>query len=119
MAKNVIIAMLPSGDTKLFSSRYEARQKLHLGCVTVDAMIDYGTLYQPVGIRGQFALAGLRMKEVTVGVGGKVQCLSCRHILPFEAVEGVRYVCCLYGKRITEEPPQCKGYKKGEERRHI
>ena len=28
----------------------------------------------------------------------------------FDAVEGVRYVCCLYGKRIVEEPETCKGY---------
>lgn len=36
--------------------------------------------------------------------------MKCTHMQLFDAVEGVRYVCCLYGKRIVEEPETCKGY---------
>lgn len=37
-------------------------------------------------------------------------CLVCTHMQPFEAADGMRYVCCLYGKRIIEEPEACEGY---------
>ena len=37
--------------------------------------------------------------------------MKCTHMQLFDAVEGVRYVCCLYGKRITVEPETCKGYE--------
>lgn len=39
------------------------------------------------------------------------QCMICQHLLLFDAKEGVRYVCTLKGKRITEEPEKCDGFK--------
>ena len=38
------------------------------------------------------------------------QCLKCRHLLQFEAVDGIRYVCILKGKRIITEPENCDGF---------
>ena len=39
-------------------------------------------------------------------------CNDCQHLYIFEAKKEDRYVCCLYGKRITVEPEYCKGYKR-------
>ena len=39
------------------------------------------------------------------------QCMKCQYLLLFDAKEGVRYVCTLKGKRITEEPEKCDGFK--------
>ena len=37
--------------------------------------------------------------------------MKCTHMQLFDAVDGMRYVCCLYGKRITVEQETCKGYE--------
>ena len=44
------------------------------------------------------------------------QCLKCIHMYPFcsnEEKGEYKYVCCLHGKRIIEEPENCKDFKKG------
>lgn len=48
------------------------------------------------------------------------QCLQCVHMYPFVAkedekrrVKSIKYVCCLHGKRIIEEPENCKDFKEG------
>ena len=45
--------------------------------------------------------------------------MKCTHMQLFDAVEGVRYVCCLYGKRVTEEPEGCKGFQAGANKRQM
>ena len=121
MRKNrEIIATLPDGMTMHFRSIEEARKVLHIGALAIRTMIEQGTPYAPVGNTGALALAGMTMEEVwdkPKPISKRSLCLTCCHIFTFEAKDGDRYVCCLYGKRMTEEPPSCKGYKKGEARR--
>lgn len=123
MRKNrEIIATLPDGMTMHFRSIEEARKVLHIGALAIRTMIEQGTPYAPVGNTGALALAGMTMVEVwnkPKPISKRSLCLTCCHIFQFEAKEGVRYVCCRYGKRITEDLPSCKGYKKGEARRFV
>lgn len=44
------------------------------------------------------------------GLNNKAKCLNCVHCLDFNAVEGVRYVCTLRGKRLYEDVENCKLY---------
>ena len=119
MKKNrEIIATLPDGMTMHFRSIEEARKVLHIGALAIRTMIEQGTPYAPGGNTGVLALVGMTMEEVWhKPISKRSLCLTCCHIFHFEAKEGVRYVCCRYGKRMIEEPPSCKGYKKGEARR--
>ena len=103
-----------------FRSIEEARKVLHIGALAIRTMIDQGTPYAPGGNTGVLALVGMTMVEVRdkpKPLSKRSLCFTCCHIFQFEAKEGVRYVCCRYGKRMTEEPLECKGYKKGGARR--
>ena len=40
----------------------------------------------------------------------KAKCLKCQYCYVFNAKEGERYVCTLYGNRLLEDKEDCKGY---------
>ena len=78
-----------------------------------------------IGNRGKKALLGMTVTEVVavtqpvVRKKEKPLCLRCTHLYPFDAKEGERYVCCLYGKRIEKEPEGCKGFQAGANKRQM
>ena len=127
MIKREITAYLPDGTVRVFSSAKEAARELHICHRTIESMLAYGKAYSPVpnnGNNGQKDLIGMTMAERVEYVRPKpvqprMMCLSCVHIYPFHAKGGVRYVCCIKGKRIDEEPTGCRGFERGEGRRTV
>lgn len=127
MIKREITAYLPDGTVRVFGSRREASGELHICHTTIENMLAYGKAYSPVTNNGQKELIGMTMAERVELVRPKpvkpvqprMMCLSCIHIYPFHAKGGVRYVCCLKGKRIDEEPTGCRGFESGDGRRAV
>lgn len=119
MIIRIITAHMPDGTERMFSSRTKAARELGVGLGYISLMIKTGTPYCPTSGYGKKELIGMTMTEVVavtqpvVRKKEKPLCLRCTHLYPFDAVEGERYVCCLYGKRVTEEPEGCKGFKGG------
>lgn len=124
MIKREITAYLPDGTVRVFGSCKEASKELHICHHTIESMLAYGKAYSPVSNNGQKELIGMTMAERVELVRPKpvqprMMCLSCVHIYPFHAKGGMRYVCCLKGKRIDEEPTECRGFESGDGRRPV
>jgi hypothetical protein len=125
MIIRIITAHMPDGTERMFSSRTKAARELGVGHEYISLMIKTGTPYCPTSGPGKKELIGMTMTEVVavtqpvVRKKEKPLCLRCTHLYPFEAKEGERYVCCLYGKRIEEEPENCKGFQAGANKRQM
>jgi hypothetical protein len=125
MIIRIITAHMPDGTERMFGSRRKAARELGVGLGYISLMIKTGAPYCPTAYNGKKALIGMTMTEVVavtqpvVRKKEKPLCLRCSHLYPFEAKEGMRYVCCLYGKRVTEEPEGCKGFQAGANKRQM
>lgn len=124
MIIRIITAYMPDGTERMFSSRTKAARELGVGLGYISLMIKTGAPY--CSNRGKKELIGMTMTEVVAVTQPVVRekkekplCLRCTHLYPFDAVEGERYVCCLYGKRIDEEPEGCKGFQAGANKRQM
>ena len=126
MIIRIITAHMPDGTERMFSSRTKAARELGVGLGYISLMIKTGAPYCPTAYNGKKALIGMTMTEVVAVTQPVVRekkvkplCLRCTHLYPFDAVEGERYVCCLYGKRIEKEPEGCKGFQAGANKRQM
>lgn len=126
MIIRLITAHMPDGTERMFSSRTKAARELGVGQDYLSLMIKTGAPYCPTTYNGKKALIGMRVTEVVAVTQPVVRekkarplCLRCTHLYPFEAKEGERYVCCLYGKRVTEEPECCEGFQAGANKRQM
>ena len=126
MIIRLITAHMPDGTERMFDSRRKAVRELGVGRDYLSLMIKTGAPYCPTSNRGKKELLGMRVTEVVAVTQSVVRekkarplCLRCSHLYPFEAKEGERYVCCLYGKRIDEEPENCKGFEAGANKRQM
>ena len=125
MIIRIITAHMPDGTERMFGSRRKAVMELGVGRDYLSLMIKTGAPYCPTSNRGKKALLGMTVTEVVavtqpvVRKKEKPLCLRCTHLYPFDAVEGERYVCCLYGKRIEKEPEGCKGFQAGANKRQM
>ena len=125
MIIRLITAHMPDGTERMFGSRRKAVMELGVGRDYLSLMIKTGAPYCPTSNRGKKALLGMTVTEVVavtqpvVRKKEKPLCLRCTHLYPFDAVEGERYVCCLYGKRIEKEPEGCKGFQAGANKRQM
>lgn len=126
MIIRIITAYMPDGTERMFSSRTKAARELGVGLGYISLMIKTGAPYCPTTYNGKKALIGMTMTEVVAVTQPVVRekkekplCLRCTHLYPFDAVEGERYVCCLYGKRIEEVPECCEGFQAGANKRQM
>lgn len=126
MIIRMITAHMPDGTERMFSSRTKAARELGVSHNYLSLMIKTGTPYCPTTNNKKKALIGMRVTEVVAVTQPVVRekkarplCLRCTHLYPFKAKEGERYVCCLYGKRVTEEPEGCKGFQAGANKRQM
>ena len=126
MIIRLITAHMPDGREQIFSSRRKAVMELGVGRDYLSLMIKTGAAYCPTSNRGKKELLGMTVTEVVAVTQPVVRekkarplCLRCTHLYPFDAKEGTRYVCCLYGKRMTEEPEGCKGFQAGANKRQM